>query len=225
MVRFEKVSLKYDGNQGNTQVLKNVTFDLKKGSFNFLTGSSGAGKSSLLKLMYLGHKPSGGKVEIFGEKIVALNRFELAILRRKIGVVFQDFRLLNNLSALENVALPLRIAGAKPKQITQHVSELLSWVGLSEKIDDFPTALSDGEKQRVAIARAVIGRPNLLLADEPTGSIDSEQGERIMHLFEELNKIGTTTVIATHDNNLTSKFGYPELQLVNGSIEKKKPNF
>ena len=220
MVRFEKVSLKYKGNQRDSEVLKNVTFELKKGSFHFLTGSSGAGKSTLLKLMYLGHKPTSGKIQIFGEKIENLNRLQLSILRRKIGVVFQDFRLLNTLSALENVALPLRIAGAKPKQVLHHVSELLSWVGLSKKIDDFPSSLSDGEKQRVAIARAVIGRPNLLLADEPTGSIDSEQGTRIMHLFEELNKIGTTTVIATHDKTLTRKYNYPELNLVDGLIEK-----
>ena len=221
MVRFEKVSLKYKGHQGDTEVLKDVTFELKKASFHFLTGSSGAGKSSLLKLMYLGHKPSRGKIRLFGENTEDLNRLELSLLRRKIGVVFQDFRLLNNLSALENVALPLRIAGAKPKQVLHHVSELLSWVGLSNKIDDFPSALSDGEKQRVAIARAVIGRPNLLLADEPTGSIDSEQGIRIMHLFEELNKIGTTTIIATHDKTLTSKYNYPQLNLIDGSVEKK----
>jgi cell division transport system ATP-binding protein len=143
-------------------------------------------------------------------------------LRRRIGVVFQDFRLLDHLSALENVALPLRIAGARRERIEAHVSELLAWVGLAGQINAKPPTLSDGEKQRVAIARAVIGRPNLLLADEPTGNIDLAQGLRILHLFEELNKIGTTVVIATHDRSLISTFGRPELRLSNGELTVHK---
>lgn len=205
----------------DADVLREVSFQLEPGSFHFLTGPSGAGKTTILRLMYLAQKPSKGRIHMFGRDMAKMNRTELPALRRKIGVVFQDFRLLNNLSAHENVALPLRVAGASRKQIQSHVSELLAWVGLTDKVNAFPSTLSDGEKQRVAIARAVIGRPRLLLADEPTGSIDQDQGLRIMHLFEELNKIGTTTVIATHDRSLIANFSRPELLLQDGRLLKK----
>ena len=216
-MRFELVSMRYGQ---DADVLRKVSFQLNPGSFHFLTGPSGAGKTTLLRLMYLAQKPSRGKIYMFGRDIAEMDRTELPALRRKIGVVFQDFRLLNNLTALENVALPLRVAGASRKQIQSHVSELLAWVGLTEKVNALPSTLSDGEKQRVAIARAVIGRPRLLLADEPTGSIDQDQGLRIMHLFEELNKIGTTTVIATHDKSLIANFNRPQLCLQNGSLSR-----
>ena len=175
-----------------------------------------------MKLLFLGHVPTSGKLSIFGKDISEISKPDLPILRRKIGVVFQDFRLLDHLTVIENVALPLQIAGARNRDIKDHVNELITWVGLNDKIDAFPNTLSDGEKQRIAIARAVIGRPSLLLADEPTGSIDSNQGDKIMHLFEELNKIGTTVIIATHDNSLVSQFDYPKLNLVNGKINRNE---
>jgi len=219
VVRFENVAKRYGH---GPEVLRDLNFQLRPGSFHFLTGPSGAGKTTLLKLMYLAERQTRGTIEMFGQDIGGTPRRELPLLRRRIGVVFQDFRLLDHLSALENVALPLRIAGARREQIEAHVSELLAWVGLAGQINARPSTLSDGEKQRVAIARAVIGRPNLLLADEPTGNIDLAQGLRILHLFEELNKIGTTVVIATHDRSLITTFGRPELRLSNGELTLHK---
>tara|TARA_Y100001970_G_C14178279_1_gene828317 strand:- start:1132 stop:1791 length:660 start_codon:yes stop_codon:yes gene_type:complete len=219
LIKLSKIYLNY-GN--NADILKNLDLKLTSGSFHFLTGPSGSGKSSLLKLLFLGHVPTSGKLSIFGKDISEISKPDLPILRRKIGVVFQDFRLLDHLTVIENVALPLQIAGARNRDIKDHVNELITWVGLNDKIDAFPNTLSDGEKQRIAIARAVIGRPSLLLADEPTGSIDSNQGDKIMHLFEELNKIGTTVIIATHDNSLVSQFDYPKLNLVNGKINRNE---
>ena len=219
VVRFENVGKRYGH---GPEVLRDLTFRLTPGSFHFLTGPSGAGKTTLLKLMYLAQRPSRGDIEIFGQDVGKTRRHDLPPLRRRIGVVFQDFRLLDHLSALENVALPLRIAGARRERIEAHVAELLAWVGLADQVNARPPTLSDGEKQRVAIARAVIGRPNLLLADEPTGNIDISQGLRILHLFEELNKIGTTVVIATHDRSLITTFDRPELRLANGELKLNK---
>ena len=215
MVRFQHVGMRYGLGE---EVLRDVSFELTPGSFHFLTGPSGAGKTTLLRLMYLAHRPTRGLITMFGHDVTTAPRKALPPLRRRIGVVFQDFRLLDHLSALDNVALPLRIAGAKRDQIEDHVAELLSWVGLEGQVDAYPPTLSDGEKQRVAIARAVIGRPSLLLADEPTGNIDIDQGLRILHLFEELNKIGTTVVIATHDRSLVSQFDWPELRIEDGTL-------
>ncbi|HJN04528.1 MAG TPA: cell division ATP-binding protein FtsE [Alphaproteobacteria bacterium] len=215
MVRFQNVGMRYGL---GPEVLSDITFDLAPGSFHFLTGPSGAGKTSLLRLMYLAHRPSRGRINMFGADVTTLKRRALPALRRRIGVVFQDFRLLDHLSALENVALPLRIAGARKDEVATHVTELLDWVGLGKQVHARPPTLSDGEKQRVAIARAVIGRPSLLLADEPTGNIDPDQGLRILRLFDELNKIGTTVVIATHDRTLVNRFGRPEMRLEDGAL-------
>ena len=215
VVRFRDVGMRYGA---GPEVLHDITFDLEPGAFHFLAGPSGAGKTSLLKLMYLAHRPSRGIVQIFDRDVATVPRRELPNLRRRIGVIFQDFRLLNHLSALDNVALPLRIAGASRERIRDHVAELLDWVGLGEGVDVRPPRLSDGEKQRVAIARAVIGRPSLLLADEPTGNVDAEQGERLGRLFLELNKIGTTVVIATHDEGMIERFGRPVLRLEEGEL-------
>lgn len=195
---------------------------------HFLTGPSGAGKTSLLKLIYLAHRPTSGEIMMFGQDVSKTLRDDLPKLRRRIGVVFQDFRLLDHMSAVENVALPLRIAGGNGPEITEHVEELLSWVGLDDRMNANPSSLSGGEKQRVAIARAVIRRPDILLADEPTGNVDPEMSERLMYLFVELNKLGTTIVIATHDNALVEKIGASRLHLEGGNllyIEGKVNNF
>lgn len=215
LVRFENVGMRYGD---EPEVLRDITFHLGPGSYHFLTGPSGAGKTSLLRLMYLAHQPSRGSVSIFNHDVASTPRDELPGLRRRIGVVFQNFRLLDHLSALDNVALPLRIAGARPDTIREHVAELLTWVGLGECLDARPRTLSDGEKQRVAIARAVISRPSLLLADEPTGSVDGEHGSRILHLFEELNKIGTTVVLATHDRTIIERYKHPVLHIEQGTL-------
>jgi len=199
-------------------VLQGITFKLAAGSFYFLGGPSGAGKSSLLRLMYLAHRPSKGRISIFGQDAMTLTRDEQAGLRRKIGVVFQEFKLINHMSALDNVALPLRIAGVDEAKIREYVPELLRWVGLEAQINSTPTTLSGGEKQRVAIARAVIARPQLLLADEPTGSVDGDIAIRLMYLLEELNKNGTTIVVATHNDELVQRFPHPEIRVENGGL-------
>ena len=215
IVRFQNVGMRYGL---GSEVLHDLSFRLDAGSFHFLTGASGAGKSSLLKLMYLATAPSRGLIHLFGHDVSTLSRTDLPPLRRQIGVVFQDFRLIDHLSALDNVALPLRVAGARESDIRDHVAELLRWVGLEKYIESRPSTLSGGQKQRIAIARAVISRPQLLLADEPTGNVDSEMGFRLMYLLEELNKIGTTVVIATHNEPLVSRFDYPRLHLEAGEL-------
>ncbi len=216
MVRFENVGLRYGL---GAEILRDLNFSLEPGSLHFLTGASGAGKSSLLKLIYMGLRPSRGLINLFGRDISTMRRRELPALRRRIGVVFQDFHLIEHLSALDNVALPLRVAGMKPQKIHDHVAELLAWVGLADHLDDRPATLSGGQQQRVAIARAVISRPQLLLADEPTGNVDNEIGMRLIYLFDELNKMGTTVLIATHNKELISRFNHPVLHLEDGEIK------
>ena len=215
MVLFENVGVRYGA---GPEILRGATFTLAPGSFHFLVGASGAGKSSLLRLMYMALRPSSGRVNLFGRDLDGLRRREIPLLRRRIGVVFQDFRLLGNLIALDNVALPLRIAGVRESQVRQHVTELLHWVGLADHVGAYPATLSGGQQQRVAIARAVIARPSLLLADEPTGNVDDSIGVRLMYLFEELNKMGTTVVIATHNERLVSKFQHRQLRVETGTV-------
>jgi len=213
LVRFEDVVLRY-GN--GPEILKQVSLQFDPGSYHFLVGPSGAGKSSLLRMMYLAQHPSAGRVALFGRDVAGLSRRETALLRRRIGVVFQDFRLLDHLTARENVALPLRISGQAGGRRDKDVDELLSWVGLADHMDALPPTLSGGQQQRVAIARAVIGRPSLLLADEPTGNLDDRMAVRLLYLFEELNKIGTTVVIATHNQSLVERFRHPVTRLHDG---------
>jgi cell division transport system ATP-binding protein len=215
IVRFDRVAMRYES---GPDVLQDISFALPQGSFHFLTGESGAGKTSLLRLIYLAGKPSSGRVEVFGHDVHTLTRADVPNIRRHVGVVFQDFRLLDHLSALENVALPLRVGGARGQKVRQHVAELMRWVGLAEQMDARPSTLSGGEQQRVAIARAVINRPSLLLADEPTGNVDDRMGMRLLYLFEELNRMGTTVVIATHNDSLVRRFNYPQIMLANGGL-------
>lgn len=220
MIRFENVGMRYGM---GPEVLRDINLHLEPGSFHFLTGPTGAGKSSLLKLLALSHRPSRGLLSLFDHEVSSLKRRDLPNFRRKIGVVFQDFRLLDHLTTMENVALPLRIAGVEERQMRKDVAELLDWVGLGPQIDAKPPTLSGGEKQRVAIARAVINRPELLIADEPTGSMDPEMGLRLMHLFHELNKIGTTVVIATHDISWIERFRNPVMYLKDSTLYRSEP--
>ncbi len=215
MVRFENVGMRYGA---GPEVLRDINLRLAPGSFHFLTGPSGAGKTSLLKLMYLAERPSRGLISLFDRDIATTPRRELPALRRKIGVVFQDFRLIDHLSTFDNVALPLRVAGHEEEQIREHVTELLRWVGLADKLNARPATLSGGQQQRVAIARAVIGRPSLLLADEPTGNVDDDMALRLLRLFEEMNKLGTTLVIATHNEALVTRLGHDRIHLENGEL-------
>lgn len=208
IVQFEDVGLRY-GAEGD--VLSGVSFALAPGSFYFLTGPSGAGKTSLLKLLYLALRPTTGTVRLFGEDVASVPRARLPALRRRIGVVFQDFRLLPHLSVHDNVALPLRVAGMAEGEITGPVGEMLDWVGLGTRAGARPETLSGGEQQRVAIARAVIGRPEVLIADEPTGNVDAEMAARLFHLFDGLNRLGTTLVVATHDIHLLQAVADPQI--------------
>lgn len=220
VVLFDQVSVQYGA---GPQILRDISFTLAPGSFHFLVGRSGAGKSSLLKLMYLGLRPSSGTVSLFGRDVASLSRRDFPAIRRRIGMVFQDFRLIPHLSALDNVALPLRVAGIREADIRRHCGELLSWVGLADHLQALPETLSGGQQQRVAIARAVIARPNLLLADEPTGNVDDVIGLRLMYLFEELNKLGTTVVVATHNDSLVSRFTHRQLRLEQNSVRVFDP--
>ncbi len=199
IVQFENVGLRY--NTG-PETLKDISFSLYPGSFYFLTGASGAGKTSLMKLLYLAQRPSRGNIRLFGEDAVTMPRERLPGFRRRIGVVFQDFQLVPHLSTFDNIALPLRVAGVRERDLETPVNEMLSWVGLENRATALPATLSGGEQQRVAIARAVIGRPEILVADEPTGNVDPDMALRLLQLFEALNTLGTTIVVATHDYQL-----------------------
>jgi len=215
MVRFENVGLRYGT---GPEVLRDITLRLAPGSFHFLTGPSGAGKTSLLRLVYLAERPSRGLITLFGREVSQLPRPELAPLRRKIGIVFNDFRLIPHLSVFDNVALPLRVAGESEASLRDKVRELLAWVGLADKSEARPPTLSGGQQQRVSIARAVIGGPKLLVADEPTGNVDDAMALRLLRLFDELNKIGTTILIATHNATLARQSGRPILTLADGML-------
>nr|WP_298931255.1 cell division ATP-binding protein FtsE [uncultured Erythrobacter sp.] len=203
IVKFDNVGLRYGT---DPEVLSDLSFTLYPGSFYFLTGASGAGKTSLLKLLYLAQRPSRGAIRMFGKDMITLPRERLPDFRRRLGVVFQNFRLVQHLSAFDNVALPLRLAGTHEGKVIKAVSDMLDWVGLSHRAQAIPATMSGGEQQRVAIARAVIARPQLLIADEPTGNVDPEMALKLLRLFEALNnRVGTTVVVATHDVHLLKK--------------------
>ena len=221
LVLLEEVGMRYGA---GPEILRDVTYTLAPGSFHFLVGPSGAGKSSLLRLMYLAQRPTQGLVSLFGRDVADLRRNELPALRRRIGVIFQDFRLIDHLSAFDNVALPLRIAAVRESEIRKHVPELLSWVGLADHLQALPATLSGGQQQRVAIARAVIARPSGLLADEPTGNVDDAIALRLMYLFEELNKMGTTVVIATHNDGLVNRFTHRQLRIESATVRVFDPS-
>ncbi len=216
MIRFDNVGLRYGG---GPEILRDVTFHVLPGSFHFLTGASGAGKTTLLRLLFMSLRATRGLVFIFGENVAELNPSQRAGLRRRIGIVFQDFRLLDHLTTWENVALPLRVMGKRESDYRDDVTDLLHWVGLGERMNAYPEILSGGEKQRAAIARAVIARPELLLADEPTGNVDPAIGNRLLRLFVELNRLGTSVIIATHDYALMEQLDAPRLALESGQLQ------
>jgi len=215
LIRFENVGLRYGM---GPEVLRDLTFEVAPKSFQFLTGPSGAGKTSLIRLFFLGLKPTRGLISVFGREVSGLAKSDLFSLRRRIGVVFQDFRLLDHLTTFENVGLPLRVLGREESAYRADVVELLRWVGLGDRMHALPPVLSGGEKQRAAIARALITQPEILLADEPTGNVDPPLARRLMRLFTELNRLGTSVVIATHDINLMNQFEARRLVLEEGRL-------
>jgi cell division transport system ATP-binding protein len=200
------------------EILRDLSFEIAPKSFQFMTGPSGAGKTTLIRLLFLALKPTRGLVSVFGREVAQLDRSELPSLRRRIGVVFQDFRLLDHLTTFENVALPLRVLGREEADYRADVVDLLRWVGLGDRMHALPAILSGGEKQRAAIARALITRPEILLADEPTGNVDPPLAARLMRLFVELNKLGTSVLIATHDIALMNQFKARRLVLEEGRL-------
>lgn len=215
MIRLQNVGLKYGRGQ---EILRDVSFHLRPGSFHFLTGPSGAGKSSLLRMLFMSQAPSRGNITLFSQNVTRIDTSNRSRLRRRIGIVFQDFRLLDHMTTWQNVALPLRVVGKRESDYREDVTDLLQWVGLGERMDHYPSVLSGGEKQRAAIARAVIGKPELLLADEPTGNVDPGMARRLLRLFIELNRLGTSVVIATHDHQLMRQFKAPRLELHDGHV-------
>lgn len=215
MIRLQTIGLRYGRGE---EVLRDVDIHLRPGSFHFLSGDSGAGKTSLLRLLFMSLQPTRGRMELFGEDVTRLKAARRAQLRRRIGIVFQDFRLLDHLTTWENVALPLRVVGKHAADYREDVTDLLQWVGLGDRMYAYPSVLSGGEKQRAAIARAVIGKPELLLADEPTGNVDPQMARRLLRLFIELNRLGTSVVIATHDASLMRQFKAPVLRLDHGHV-------
>ncbi len=215
MIRLRNVFHSYDREH---MILRDVNLTLEKGSFYFLGGPSGAGKSTLMSLISLMRRPSRGTIEMFGVDATASTHEQLPALRRRVGMVYQDFRLLNHLTVEENIALPLKVMGEPKQKIIAKAREMAEWVGLKDEIHLYPPVLSGGQKQRVAIARAVITNPDVILADEPSGNLDTDLSERFMHLFKELHKQGTTVMYATHDDSLIKRHKYPIMKLVGGSI-------
>lgn len=216
VIDLEGVSLRYSGGPA---ILHDVNLELAQGDLRFLTGPSGAGKSTLLRLLFLALKPDTGVARVFGANIGKLRPHDRALLRRRLGVVFQDFRLLGHMSVFDNVALPLRAAGQRAESYTADVNDMLDWIGLKSRARDLPDTLSGGEKQRVAIARAVVTKPQVILADEPTGNVDPAMAQRLLRLFVELNKLGSTVLMATHDVELIRQAGGEALHLENGTLE------
>jgi cell division transport system ATP-binding protein len=215
IVSLEDVMLNYED---GALVLKNVSLSLYKKSFYFLTGASGAGKTSFLRLLYMGLKQSSGKLTIFGNDVLKTSPEEQCKIRQRVGVVFQDFNLLEHLTVLENVALPLKVTGESEMRREHQAKEILDWVGLGSCFNARPNTLSGGQKQRVAIARAVIARPDILLADEPTGNVDEDIANKLMNLFYGMHKMGACVVVATHYRQFVDSFHYNELCIENGCI-------
>lgn len=198
MIELENVAYSYGGGE----LLSDISLRLAPGSFHFLTGPSGAGKTTLLKLCYGALLPTAGHVRLFGADVRSLDRDDIAIVRRRVGVVHQDVQFLDHLSLVDNISLPLTVAGRQADTVTNDLNELMTWVGLTNRADALPPELSGGERQRAAVARAVIMSPDVILADEPTGNIDWEMSQRLLRLLIELNKMGKTVLIATHDLSL-----------------------
>ena len=214
VIAFDNVAYSYGGGE----LLSDVSLQLAPGSFHFLTGPSGAGKTSLLRLLFMSIRPTRGRIELFGKDVSRISPAQRSQLRRRIGIVFQDFRLLDHLTTWENVALPLMVSGKKIAEYREDVTDLLEWVGLRDRMHHYPSILSGGEKQRAAIARAVIAKPEILLADEPTGNVDPQMARRLLRLFVELNRLGTSVMIATHDHQLTRIHAAPRLELEAGHV-------
>jgi cell division transport system ATP-binding protein len=216
LVEFERVSFSYNL---TSDLFRHLSLSIQKGAFYFLTGPSGAGKTSFLKMIYMAISPMIGDIKIFGKSSSNMTPLEKANIRQKIGIVFQETFLINHITVLQNVALPLYIKGLSTKLANEHAYSILKWMSLDMFAEEYPSNLSGGQRQRVEIARAVVGKSSLILADEPTGNVDYENAMKIIYLFESLHKSGTTVIFATHDRSLARSFPYPEIHINNFNIE------
>ena len=216
MITLENVSLRYA--KGDPWALREVDLDVTRGEFCFVVGQSGSGKSSLLRLIILEHEPTSGRVLVAGHDLGQLPHRRVHLLRRQIGTVFQDFRLLSGKTVYQNVAYVLQVLGVKGHEIRRRVPETLALVGLEDKARRLPHELSGGEQQRVAIARAMVNKPPILLADEPTGNLDPDTSSEIVAILERINRSGTTVVMATHDTGIVDQFRKRVVQLHEGQV-------
>jgi cell division transport system ATP-binding protein len=220
MVRLHRVAKRYGENR---YALKDVSFDLNRGEFVYVTGMNGAGKTTLLRLLFAIERVTSGAITVNDRDLSSLPKAQIPVYRREVGFVFQDFKLLPDLNLFDNVALPLEIRKMGQGEVQRRVKGVLSLVGLENRAKDFPGSLSGGEQQRVAIARAIVGKPNLLLGDEPTGNLDSRTAREILSLFKEIHQLGTTVLIATHDENLMEEFPARMIELDGGMMVADKP--
>ncbi|MEA3386250.1 MAG: cell division ATP-binding protein FtsE [Thermodesulfobacteriota bacterium] len=218
IIRLKDVSKKYSTDNTDNVVFSGIDLEIEKGEFVFLTGPSGAGKSTILRILFCAERPTSGEVWVDGVILSSLSKAQVPYLRRKIGVIFQDFKLLSNRTIFDNVALSLEVIGLGKKQAEQRVMQVLDGVGLAGKTSHYPLQLSGGEQQRVAIARAVVNRPSIILADEPTGNLDLQRTEEVIMLMEELNARGATIIFATHDDRLFKNTHRRVIKLCNGRI-------
>lgn len=217
LISFNRVTFAYDN--GN-EIFRDASFQINAGDFYYLTGASGAGKSTLLKLLYLANTYYLGSISVFGKEIKSIPQKNYSLFRRNIGIVFQEFSLLEHLTTADNVALPLILSGVNQREARERATELLSWLGLGHFAHKLPTLLSGGQRQRIAIARSVIHSPQIILADEPTGNVDDENAVKLLFLFETLNKNGMTVIFATHNRDLINEFPYPQINIHSGLIQQ-----
>lgn len=220
LVAFNRVTFAYDNGH---EVFRDASFEINAGDFYYLTGASGAGKSTLLKLLYLANPYYIGSVKVFDKEVKTISQQDQPAFRRNIGIVFQEFSLLEHLTTADNVALPLILSGVNQNEAREKAVEILSWLGLGHFTHKIPTLLSGGQRQRVAIARAVIHSPRLVLADEPTGNVDDENAVKLLFLFETLNKSGMTVIFATHNRDLIREFPYPQININSGVVKQLEP--
>lgn len=219
MIHLQNVHARYPtAHRGLAGALNSISFTVAKGEFRWLTGASGAGKSTLLAVLGLSLRPTSGQMDILGVEPARAKRSQLTRLRRRIGTIHQDYRLLEQLTALENVALPLRLAGADPRLIARESCDILAWLGLAGRENAYPGQLSGGECQRVAIARALVVRPDILLADEPTNALEETESRRLLGLFQEICGHGTTVIVATHNETLLRDFPAPSIEIAQGRV-------
>lgn len=220
MIRFRNVTKEYPS---SVVALKGINLQINDGEFVFIVGSSGSGKSTLLKLIMKEEEVTAGKIDVFGYNLISMKKKQIPYYRRTMGIVFQDFRIIENMTVFENVEFAMRIAGAEKRQIRRRVPHVLSLFSLEDKADRYPRELSGGEKQRVGLARALVNKPNLIIADEPTGNIDPSMSFEIMDLLSQINKKGTTVIVVTHDISVVEKFSFRTIEIMNGEIIRDTP--